>query len=641
MSRRELERWNLYGAEHSDAAIVIHAPDTSIVWTNAEAARLLGISRDELTGKLAADPSFRLFDEHLVDLPLERYPVVLALQSRQRVDDYIVGLTHAGATKPTWGKLSAQPVFEDGELSAVVVTFVDVTALQEARQALAASEERLAYALAGTSEGLWDVDVDTKAAWFGPRFAELLGVDPGDIPPNVDGWAALVHPDDLAGVDQAVTAHVERGEPYDTRYRMRHATHGWRWFRARAKASRTPDGRVRMAGSIGDITSEVEAEQERRKAQARLEESARLEALGLLAGGIAHDFNNLLVGVLSAADTARHRLHAPAELDELLGTITDSAVRARDLTRQLMAYAGRGAIVLEVLDPGNVVGELIRLTRGSLIKAELTFTRGDAPPVEADGTQLRQVVLNLLTNANDAVGDGGRIEVTTGARRMSAGDLGKLGSTGQPGDYATIAVSDTGRGMDDAMRRRIFEPFFTTKTEGHGLGLAAVRGMVRAHGGFIRVESAPGKGARFELGLPATTQQPAPSAATNEDVQRLGEGRHALVVDDEKMVRRVLRRMLELHGFSVDELESGRGLDESLAARVPDVLVLDLTMPGTPGAGLLEMVRQSHPRLPVLLASGHTNLDQRVTVPPGAPIGFLAKPFSMADLESRLAELLR
>jgi len=634
--------WILYGAESADAAIVVHAPDTRILWSNAKAAQLLGIGMDRLSGMVASDPSFTLIGAEGSLLSLDEYPVVKALRDQARVEDQIVGVRRADGSE-TWGRVTAVPQLEEGELVAVVVTFVDITELRATQRDLERSQERLSLAIAGSQDALWIVDVQSRELWFSPRFETMMGLEPGRVQPNVKAWLDRVHPDDVPRLLEVIGAHLDSGDDFDIRYRLRHRAGHWVHVQARAKALRDASGRVRLAGTLTDISDRVRAEEDQRREDARIEATARLESLAVLAGGIAHDFNNLLVGILGAADLAQTVTDEPGAVERHLDTIARSAEQAAALTRQLMAYAGRAPTVLEVVELAKLEADLCRIVRGGLgQRAEFaTDLAADTPVVEVDATQLRQVVLNLLVNATQSAPDGRvRIAVSTTRAQCSRGDLqAKHSAFGEPGLYGVVIVEDDGVGMDEATLLRAFEPYFTTKASGHGLGLAAVRGLIRTHRGFVDVRTAPGQGTRMEVGLPVSTSRARTGSGMPAAQDRPGESRLILLVEDQELVRRVVVRMLEAEGFRVVWREDGQRLLHLLAELQPELLILDVTLPGESGLTLHERLREDGHTLPVLLCSGHIDVPEQLVIDGDSATSFLAKPFRRDDLVAAITEL--
>jgi PAS domain S-box-containing protein len=399
--------------------------------------------------------------------------------------------------------------------------------------------------------------------------------------------------------------------------------------------SGTLDGQPVRVAAVRDMRPAQRLEAERRGLEQQVQRTQRLDSLGVLAGGIAHDFNNLLAGVLGNAEILRDRLTAPDD-QEIATAIITAAQRAAALTRQMLAYAGQRDLGRrEPVDVGQLVRELRGLLGATLSKkAELELLVDEATVVMGDQVTLGQVVMNLLTNASDALGDRpGRITVR--ARHVSEVDARwdhAQGATVGPGRWVLVEVEDTGAGMDEATRGRAFEPFFSTKERGHGLGLAACLGIVRAHGGALLVESALGRGSRFSVLLPASDA----AAAVGEAPRAADATRpcRVLVVDDEAIVRGQMRRSLELRGYTVVEAADGR---TALAALAPadvevDVVVLDMTMPDLDGAEVLLRLRAAGSRVPVVVSSGYLDVAVERRLPRGEFQGFLAKPYSATEL---------
>jgi signal transduction histidine kinase/CheY-like chemotaxis protein len=391
------------------------------------------------------------------------------------------------------------------------------------------------------------------------------------------------------------------------------------------------------AGIVHAFQTERErhrAEEERRKLEQQLLQVQKLESLGVLAGGIAHDFNNLLTGILGNANLAKYDVPEGTETYESLEYIERAAHRAADLCRQLLAYSGRGRLQVEPLDLSALVVDMVELLEVSLSKkCKLTLALGDALPlVTADATQLRQVIMNLITNASESVGnERGTVTITTGTRTCSREMLRAtyLRDDLPAGTYAFVEVRDTGSGMDPETQARIFDPFFTSKFSGRGLGLAALLGIVRSHGGAIELESTPGHGTRFRVYLPTCAEAP-----TTPSVDRAAPGLEqrsgrVLVVDDEEEVRTFARRALQRHGFDVIVAENGERALEVLSECDGDVSVvlLDLLMPELSGEEVFQELQKRYPGTPVVLSSGYTEDDAVPRMTEAGLASFLPKPY--------------
>jgi signal transduction histidine kinase len=391
------------------------------------------------------------------------------------------------------------------------------------------------------------------------------------------------------------------------------------------------------------------AEEERRRVQVKLLHAQKLESLGVLAGGIAHDFNNLLVGVLGNAGLALQDLPPDAKVRDTIKDIETAALRAAELTHQLLAYAGKGQYVVQAVQLSHLVEEMSNLLATAVsknAKIEYRFPRA-LPAVQGDATQLRQIVMNLITNASEAIGAaGGTIRVSTGVVQADRAYLADahLGPGLPDGDYVYMEVQDTGHGMHASTVARIFDPFFSTKFTGRGLGLAAVLGIVRTHHGAIKVQSSPGQGTTIRVLLPsagmAATTVPTEHGA---DVAEPVKGRTVLVVDDEEQVRSVARRILSARGFAV-RLAAGGSEAVEVVREAPDAVdcvLLDLTMPDRSGVEVMDELHRIRPDLKIILSSGYT---QESSVPPagagGGHAAFIQKPYRPADLVNTVRAVL-
>jgi PAS domain S-box-containing protein len=392
---------------------------------------------------------------------------------------------------------------------------------------------------------------------------------------------------------------------------------------------------VGFFGVATDVTARDVAVDARRRVEQRFVETQRLESLGVLAGGIAHDFNNLLTGILGNAGLAAREVNVGSPLATLIDEIELASRRAADLTHQLLVYAGRARSAMAPVSLHEAVGEISGLLRASVHEhAVLRFELAEtAPWVEADAAQLRQVVVNLVGNASEALGDEpGSITVSTGVAELDASDLEScvLREDVRPGRFAFLEVVDTGRGMDDAARRKAFDPFFTTKLAGRGLGLACVLGIVRAHGGTIRLDTRRGEGTRIRVLLPWIAPPVEANARPAFDPfdEWWGSGT-VLVADDEPAVRGVVESALRRSGFDVVAADDGAGALDLFGKHRNHLAlaVIDLTMPKQDGAAVLRAFRAELPELPVVLMSGYDVDGVRGGIVPTPNTAFLQKPF--------------
>jgi PAS domain S-box-containing protein len=448
-------------------------------------------------------------------------------------------------------------------------------------------------------------------------------------------------------------AAIESGKPVTVEVQNHGPDGGPFWVRIQAFPIRDTDGTPRgFIEVVEDITEFKKTQEERRKIEERFLQTQKLESLGILAGGIAHDFNNLLVSMLGNVDLALNTTPPESPVRPYLQRIDSAATRAADLTNQMLAYSGKGRFVVEPINLSRLVEEMGHLLHTVISKrAHIKFNLAeDLPPVEADATQLRQVVMNLITNASDALGDrNGVITVTTGTVDVDDSYLtgSYLDGPMADGCYAFFEVSDTGCGMDRETRKKIFDPFFTTKHTGRGLGLAAALGIVRSHKGGLRVYSEPGSGTTFKVlfpiigGLGRGNRTGPDAAAADERADGLDAGT-VLVADDEEAVRDVARMMLEGAGYTVltaadgvEAVELFRNRPESV-----DAVILDMTMPRMGGEEAFRELRRIDPKVRVVLSSGYNEQETINHFLGKGLAGFIQKPYRTKALTEKVRQAI-
>ena len=407
-------------------------------------------------------------------------------------------------------------------------------------------------------------------------------------------------------------------------------------------------GEQYLLGFARDMTEDVAAARHRGLLESKLLDAQKLESLGILAGGIAHDFNNLLTGILGNVSLMRLELPATSALCEHVDQIEAVTIRAADLCRQLLAYSGKGRFVVRPLDLSDLVRQtapLLQLSIGKAATLRLDL-REELPPVDADATQMRQILMNLVVNAAEALGErSGVISITSGLFHAEGDYLRStfLAPDLADGDYVFVEVSDNGCGMGPATQAKIFDPFFSTKFTGRGLGLSAVLGIVRGHKGAIKVYSELGRGTTMKLLFPAMDGVKAHVAATppvGGTLQRRGT---VLVVDDEDVVRGVAARILGSYGFDVVLANDGREGVARFHEKRPEIVavLMDLTMPLMDGVDAFREIRSLDESVPVLLMSGYNEQDAVMRFAGKGLAGFVQKPFTVDVLRERLMSVLR
>jgi PAS domain S-box-containing protein len=527
-----------------------------------------------------------------------------------------------------------QPLRDDqGAVDGILIHATDVTAHAEERaraeiqreqiirqrEALRVSENHFRRIVESNmcAMAFWDARGAITDA--NEAFLQLIGASREDVLEGRVDWLKMTPPEFMDVERRAHQELAERGvcTPFEKAYIRTDGTRvpiliGGALFRA-------PEGSPEAQGGVTfalDIT-------ERKKMEASLRETQKLESLGLLAGGVAHDFNNLLTGILANASLAQVESPHPA-----LDDIVKATQRAAALSRQLLAYAGTSSMQPVSLDLSAHVREIAELIRAAVprkVAVQLDL-EPSLPPAKVDPTQFQQVIMNLLINGAEAIPEsGGIVKIAT-----KADDQG-----------VSVEISDTGSGMDEAMRSQIFDPFFSTKGKGRGLGLAAVRGIVRAHRGTLTIESTPGQGTTFRIRFPATGT-PVPALRRKEEWESFRGRGPVLVVDDEANLRRSASRILEHLGYEVEEAADGWAAIAAYERRANEFafVLLDLTMPGLGGLEVLRALRRIRADAPVVISSGFSedNVSSQVD---DASVGFLSKPYSVEDLVREIRRVTR
>ncbi len=400
---------------------------------------------------------------------------------------------------------------------------------------------------------------------------------------------------------------------------------------------------------VDDVTELVEREEQDKLMQKHLEQTQRLESLGVLAGGIAHDFNNLLMAILGHADIALLKLPQLSSARENLENIKTTSLRAADLCKQILAYSGQGKVVEEELSINYLVHEMIQMIQTSISKnCHLDLKLDEQlPMMVGDYSQMQQILMNFVINASDAFdGSTGNITIATTSMQFSYNDFSDdfVIKPPSPGNFVILEVSDNGPGMDKETLDRIFEPFFTTKFTGRGLGLSAVLGIVKSHNGGLRVNSTPDQGTTFTVFFPASTTNRTEDPAQMEKVETMNVqlASKVLLVDDEEMVLDVCKNLLEIVGAEVLTARDGIEAIEVYKENQNDIdlVILDLTMPKMDGKEAFRILRQLNPEAKIVLASGYAEETLVTQLGGEEPSGVLSKPYSIDNLTKMLSEML-
>ncbi|MCH7868744.1 MAG: PAS domain S-box protein [Myxococcales bacterium] len=476
---------------------------------------------------------------------------------------------------------------------------------------------------------------------FGFKPKELLGT-------QIQDYFNLIHPDDRDRYVDQLQSIKQVGDTvhYDL-FRAQCKDGRWAWVKVIGTSYLSASGQICILEVNQDISEQVEAEEARQRMAEQMKEAQRLESLGVLAGGIAHDFNNLLTPILGEASLGLFDLSEDSPLRSRLQRIQKAAHRAAALTNQMLTYSGQGQAVTEFLDISKFVEETAQLLEGAVSgKAELVFDLADGlPTVQADASQLSQVVMNLIINATEAIQEGaGPIVLRTGLVDVDNVESKFIvgSDTLLPGSYVYLEVIDDGCGMDERLQSKIFDPFFTTKFTGRGLGLAAVLGIVRSHGGAIELDSVLNRGTRFRVLLPSAGNRELPGVLENYPTEDWRGHGIVLVADDDAGVRDLMKDTLERAGMTVLCCHDGREAVE-VFRRQPDdirIVVLDRTMPNIGGEGAFDQIRRIRPDAHIILVSGYSEERAAQYFIDKGLDAFLHKPFEPMTLLEHVRRIL-
>ncbi len=489
---------------------------------------------------------------------------------------------------------------------------------------LQAEHEWLEFAQSAGNIGVFEFFLDEDRATLSPQLESILGLKPGSFDGKRESFWTFLDPQDAPHARAEVMRMVQERGAFDIEFRIVRPDGSVRWINSRGRLAKGDPRRI--TGVKIDITARKAAEQALRDAQ-------KLESIVTLASGVAHDFNNLLTGIMGNASLGEDMLPPDHVVRPILERIVSATQSAAGLTRQLLAYAGKGRIVVEKVDLSALISATSGLIRSALPKTvDLRLNlAGGLSLIEADRSQIEQILMNLVINAGEAIGadPAGVVEIKT----MKHED-------GTPA--VCLEVKDNGPGISEQVKARIFDPFFSTKFLGRGLGLAAVAGIVRSYNGEISVYSEPGQGATFHICLPATAESAGVTVVQRPAIPRFAGTGFVLVVDDEESVREMLRAALEKYGFSVLLARDGR---EALAiydrhARDITLVVLDLIMPVMGGELTLEELHARNPELPILISTADPEADIKRLSGLHSRLDLLRKPFDVGQLTARLAPLL-
>lgn len=516
---------------------------------------------------------------------------------------------------------------------------------KQKKESLLKSKSRLEFMLKMSPSVLYSAKYGNyQTTFISENVISLLGYEPQEFIRNPKFWSDHIHPEDQPRIlDELI--HLSKIGHVSLGYRFLHKNGNYRLMHDEMNLIRDAAGNpVEIIGSLMDVTEYKWMEEEQKKLREQLYHIQKLESVGTLAGGVAHDFNNILAIIIGYGNLLEKSLGRDNPSGFYVQKILKSAERATNLAQGLLAFSRKQGSCMRPVSINKIlihVKDLLSRLIGEDIVLDMIFTDREYE-VMADSGQIEQVLMNLMTNARDAMPDGGKLGVRTGIVELDC-EFIKTNGYGEIGTYILIAISDTGIGMDEETQRRIFEPFFTTKEvgKGTGLGLSIVYGIVKQHGGYITVESKPGKGATFRIYLPVIKSK-VEEGKTATVPACLNGTETILVAEDEKEVRSLARALLEEAGYKVIEASDGYDAINKFLENKKEIrlLLLDVIMPVKNGKETFEEIRKIQPDVKTLFMSGYSEsiISKRMLIEEG--FCFISKPFSQATLLKKVREIL-
>ncbi|MFC1884773.1 PAS domain S-box protein [Thermodesulfobacteriota bacterium] len=622
--------------ETMEQGVVYQNADGDIISANPAAERILGLSSDEMLGRKSTDPRWKALSEDGSPFPGEDHPAMVAMRTGKGVGNVIMGIYSPKDNETRWILVDATPDYAQGEKKPhqVYTIFTDITERKLAEERLRNQHSELKQIFDTLPDALVYVDTQERIMRVNPAFERIFGFESSEVTGKKTEmlYARMEDFEEQKKRKSNEGSHPFH-EPYETDYRRANGD----IFRGETVGSPICDSKGKLMGTfslVRDIT-------ESRKLEGQLQQAQKMESVGRLAGGVAHDFNNLLSVIIGYGELVFKDLQEDHQHYKPLDQIIQAGVRAKELTRQLLAFSRKQVLEMRSTDVNKVVAGFQRLLQrviGEDITLELNLA-AEPCKVLADTSQIEQVLMNLSVNARDAMPHGGKLTIEVALTDLDEGYATNKPDV-TPGKYVMISLSDTGHGMDAGTLEHIFEPFFTTKRKekGTGLGLATSFGIIKQHGGSIWVYSEPQKGTTFRIYLPFCEEEVVSKEVDPAAPVNLKGSETILVVEDNKEVRDIALNILSSYGYTVMSADSGESALKILESHVGplDLLLTDVVMPGINGKELFERISDRFFQLKVIYMSGYTDnlIAHHGVLEKG--VHFVQKPFSVQSLVTKV-----
>jgi len=635
---KELKDFNEDIIQNMGEGIILEDEKGIISFVNPATCKLLEYSKEELEGK------------HWTQIVTKDNQAKVAKEVKKRKKGissrYELEFIKKNGDK-IFVLISAKPKYQDGEFKGILSVFTNITQQKKTEETLREKEELFKHILNSSPIGIYRTTPEGKILMANQPLVEMLGYSSTEELTNRNLEQEGYHPEYPRSEFKKIIK--EKGEISNLESVWVKKNGSKLHIRENAVAVKDKKGNIKFYdGTVENIAREKQRKLEQEKMREQMQQMQKLESLGVLAGGIAHDFNNLLMAILGNADLALKKISSTSPIIEHLKNIKSASRRASDLSIQLLAYSGKGKFVVELLDIEEIIKEMTHMLEVSISKKAIlkyNFSK-NLPLIKADTTQIRQIIMNLITNASEAIGDkSGIISISTGAMEADRNYLKQtfIDENLKQGLYVFIEIADTGCGMDKQTIEKIFDPFFTTKFTGRGLGMAAVLGIVRGHNGALKIYSEKGQGTTIKVLLPAVKKGSKREKHTKQKIhEHLNLGATILLVDDEETVRAVGKSMLNELGFDVITSNDGK---EALKIykknyKKIDCVILDLTMPRMDGQETFRRLKQINKNVNVIMSSGYNQQEVTQRFVGKGLAGFIQKPYDLNILKEKIGKVI-